>query len=173
MGSSSIRLWDTLQEDFAGVNVVNRGFGGSEMADALQYVDRIVLPYRPRTVVVYAGDNDLWAGKTPQRVFDDFQSLVRRIHAELPEARVGFIAVKPSVARWSIADRVRETNELVRHFAAGDRRVEYIDIFTPMLGSDGTPRADLFVDDGLHLNARGYDIWESVVEPFVHAGDAP
>jgi lysophospholipase L1-like esterase len=167
VGSSSIRLWETLAEDFEGVPVVNRGFGGSEMADARYFADRIILPYRPRMVVVYAGDNDLWAGKSPQRVADDFRALVAEIHRELPQAQVGFIAVKPSVARWSIADRVRQTNDLVREYAETEPRVEYIDIFTPMLGPDGKPRPDLFVEDGLHLNARGYELWESVVEPFV------
>jgi lysophospholipase L1-like esterase len=167
VGSSSIRLWDTLGEDLEGVQVINRGFGGSEMDDALRFTDRIILPYRPRQVVVYAGDNDLWSGKSPQQVFEGFRALVGRIHSDLPETRVGFIAVKPSVARWSIEQKVREANELVRRFAATDPRVDYLDIFTPMLGPDGTPRPDLFAEDGLHLNASGYDIWESVVEPYV------
>lgn len=173
VGSSSIRLWETLAEDFDGIPVVNRGFGGSEMADALHFADRIILPYRPRMVVVYAGDNDLWSGKTPERVFGDFRALVQEIHARLPETRVGFIAVKPSVARWSIADRVRQTNGLVQRYAEAEPLVDYIDIFTPMLGADGTPRPDLFIEDGLHLNARGYELWESVVEPVVRRGMAP
>jgi lysophospholipase L1-like esterase len=167
VGSSSIRLWQTLEEDFEGVAVVNRGFGGSEMSDALHFVDRIVIPYQPRLVVVYAGDNDLWGGESPRQVFQDFRSLVERIHRQLPGTRVAFIAVKPSVARWSIADRVRETNGLVQAYANADPLVEYIDVFGPMLGPDGAPRADLFVEDGLHLNERGYELWESVVEPFV------
>lgn len=167
VGSSSIRLWETLEEDFAGIPVINRGYGGSEMADALHFADRIILPYRPRMVVVYAGDNDLWNGKSPEDVFGDFSQLVDEIHAELPQTRVAFIAVKPSIARWRIADQVRRTNELVRELAESEPRVQYIDIFTPMLGPDGTPREELFVDDGLHLNARGYELWESVVEPVV------
>lgn len=167
VGSSSIRLWETLEEDLAGIAVINRGFGGSEMADALHFADRIILPYRPRMVVVYAGDNDLWNGKSPEQVFDDFRELVDVIHDELPQTRVAFIAVKPSVARWRLADQVRRTNELVRELAEAEPLVEYIDIFTPMLGPDGTPRPGLFVEDGLHLNARGYELWESVVEPVV------
>lgn len=172
VGSSSIRLWNTLATDFPGIPIVNRGFGGSEMADALRFTDRIILPYRPRMVVVYAGDNDLWNGKSPQRVLDDFRSLVRSVHQELPETRVAFIAVKPSVARWKMAPEVRATNELVRRFAASDPRVDYIDIFTPMLGADGTPRPDLFVEDGLHLNSRGYELWTSVVGPFLRRNGA-
>ena len=169
VGSSSIRMWDTLQEDFEGLNVINRGFGGSEMADAVRYLDRIVLPYQPRVVVVYAGDNDLWAGKTPGRVLADFRALVRRIHEDQPETRIAFIAIKPSVARWTIADQVREANQMIQDYAESDPRLEYIDVFTPMLGEDGMPRPELFIEDGLHLNPSGYDLWESVVEPVLRA----
>lgn len=167
VGSSSIRMWETLQEDFAGLEVVNRGFGGSEMSDVVRYADRIVLPYRPRMVVVYAGDNDLWAGESPRQVLEDFRDLVGLIHDELPDTRIAYIAVKASVARWSIADRMRETNALVREFTETDPRLEFIDVFTPMLGADGTPRPELFIEDGLHLNAGGYELWESIVEPVV------
>lgn len=172
VGSSSIRLWSTLATDFPGVPVINRGFGGSEMADALRYADRIILPYRPRMVVVYAGDNDLWNGKTPEQVFGDFRSLVQRIHDVLPETRVAFIAVKPSVARWRIEAEVRETNERVKGLADADPRIDYIDIFTPMLGAEGTPRPELFVEDGLHLNPQGYSLWASVVAPFLRVDGA-
>lgn len=167
VGSSSIRLWDTLEEDFPGVDLIQRGFGGSQMSDAVYFADRIVLPYEPRQVVVYAGDNDLWAEKTPERVLDDFQALVSRIHQRLPETRVSFIAIKPSLARWSIVDRVREANGLVAEYAASDPRVDYIDIYTPMLASDGTPRAELLVEDELHLSPEGYEVWREAVEPFI------
>ena len=167
VGSSSIRLWSTLEADFPGTPVVNRGFGGSELSDALRFADRIIIPYRPRMVVVYAGDNDLWNGKSPDRVFEDFRALVRTIRAELPQARVAFIAVKPSLARWRIEREIRAANELVRQFAEADSKVDYIDIFTPMLGEDGRPRPELFVQDGLHLSARGYEVWTSVVAPFL------
>lgn len=170
VGSSSIRLWNTLQRDFPSVRTLNRGFGGSEMADAVALADRIILPYRPSMVVVYAGDNDLAAGKTPERVLADYQTLVRAIHARLPEARVAFIAIKPSPSRWSIVDRVREANERVRRFSEQDPRLSYIDIFTPMLGPDGTPRPELFVQDRLHLSEQGYALWRSVVAPYVEGG---
>lgn len=167
VGSSSIRMWETLEEDFPGIPVVNRGFGGSEMADALHFADRIVLPYQPSMVVVYAGDNDLWNGKSPQQVFGDFRALVQRIHREQPQTPVAFIAVKPSIARWSMADRVHETNALVAAYAASNPHVEFIDIATPMLGDDGTPRPELFLDDDLHLSEAGYELWASIVEPVV------
>lgn len=170
VGSSSIRMWESLQDDFEGIDVVNRGFGGSQMSDALHFADRIILPYRPEMVVVYAGDNDLWAGETPQTVFEEFQALVERIQSELPETRVAFIAVKPSTARWRIADLIRQTNDLVESYAEQHPLVEYIDVFTPMLADDGSPRAELFIEDGLHLNEAGYELWESVVEPVVRRG---
>lgn len=167
VGSSSIRMWHTLAEDFAGVNVVQRGFGGSEMSDAVHFADRIILPYEPRQVVVYAGDNDLWSEKSPAQVLEDFRMLVQRIHQRLPEARVAFIAIKPSIARWSIADQVRGANRLVEEYAASDPRIDYIDVFTPMLGADGMPRAELLVEDDLHLSPAGYEVWREAVGPFL------
>lgn len=164
-GSSSVRLWDRLAEDFPGVPVINRGFGGSQLGDVVRLADRIILPYRPRTVLVYGGDNDLAEGRTPEQVFRDFQALVRRVHAQLPEARIGFISIKPSPSRWHLAPQVRAANGMVEGFATRDPRLFYVDVFTPMLGPDGTPRADLFLEDQLHMNRRGYEIWKAAVAP--------
>jgi lysophospholipase L1-like esterase len=108
VGSSSIRMWQTLESDFPGLRVLNRGFGGSELSDVLQFADRIVVRYKPRVVIVYAGDNDLAAGKTPAQVFADFQSFVAIIHRELPETRVAFVSIKPSIARLNIIDKIRQ-----------------------------------------------------------------
>lgn len=164
-GSSSIRLWDGLAGDFPGVPVISRGFGGSQLADVVRFADRIILPYRPRTVLVYGGDNDLAEGKTPEQVFADYQALVRRIHAVLPDARIGFISIKPSPSRWHLAPAVRAANARVREHAARDPRLFYVDVFTPMLGPDGAPRTDLFLADRLHMNRRGYEIWKAAVAP--------
>ena len=165
VGSSSIRLWKTLEKDFANLPVINRGFGGSHVADSVRYADRIVLPYRPKTVVLYAGDNDLAGGKTPRQVLADFQAFVAKVHEKLPGTRVLFIAIKPSVARWHLAGNIREANALVQRYTRTDDRLGYVDVFTPMLGADGRPRADLLVEDGLHLNADGYALWASIVRP--------
>jgi lysophospholipase L1-like esterase len=166
-GSSSIRLWSTLQQDFPGVHLVNRGFGGSELSDVVGYADRVVLPHRPRLVVVYAGDNDLNSGKSPERVLADYRALVERIHRALPRTRVAYIAIKPSVARWHLAPQARAANALVRDFSARDPRLAYIDVWTPMLGPDGTPPRDLFVADGLHMTPKGYAIWREAVAPYL------
>lgn len=168
VGSSSIRFWDSAERDFPGVTIVRRGFGGSEMADVLHFAGRIVLPYAPRTIVLYAGDNDLAAGRTPRQVFDDYRRFVQLVGARLPGTRVVFVAVKPSLARWKLAGRMRRANALVRGYAARDpRRLAYVDVFTPMLDARGRPRAELFREDGLHMNARGYALWTELLTPYV------
>lgn len=164
VGSSSIVLWD-LPKSFPGLNAINRGFGGSQLADSVRYARRIVLPYEPRTVVLYAGDNDLASGKTPQQVFDDYQRFVAAIHAALPKTRIIYIAIKPSKARWKLIDKIRATNRLIADFAAKDPRLVFIDVEKPMLGVDGKPRPELFMPDGLHLNAEGYRLWAGLVGP--------
>ncbi len=165
VGSSSIRMWQTLAGDFPDLSVLNRGFGGSELSDVVRFADRIVVPYKPRVVVLYAGDNDLNAGKTPARVFSDFQEFVAIVHRDLPATRVVFVAIKPSIARATIIDKIRVTNQLIRDYVRSDSRVVYVDVFTPMLDASGQPRRELFLEDGLHMNARGYAIWRDLIAP--------
>jgi lysophospholipase L1-like esterase len=165
VGSSSIRMWGTLASDFPGLPVLNRGFGGSKLSDVVRFADRIVVPYKPRVVVLYAGDNDLAAGKTPAEVFAEFQSFVAIIHRELPNTRVAFVAIKPSIARVNIIDKMRATNQLIRDYIRADNKLVYVDIFTPMLDASGQPRAELFLEDGLHMNAKGYAIWRDLIDP--------
>lgn len=165
VGSSSIRMWQTLETDFPGLRVLNRGFGGSVLSDVVQFADRIVVPYRPRVVILYAGDNDLAAGKTPEQVFRDFQSFVAIVRRDLPETRVAFVAIKPSLARLNIMDKARETNQMIRDYMRGDDKLTYVDVFTPMLAASGQPRRDLFLEDGLHMNAAGYAIWRDLIAP--------
>jgi lysophospholipase L1-like esterase len=164
VGSSSIRLWD-LAKSFPGHRAVNRGFGGSQLADAVRYAERIVIPYAPRVVVLYAGDNDLAAGKNPEQVFDDFKQFVAKVHRALPKARIVYLGVKPSPSRWKLIDKVRATNRLIREFAAKDARLVFVDVETPMLGPDGKPRPELFRPDRLHLNDEGYRLWATLVAP--------
>lgn len=167
VGSSSIVRWATLEKDFPGVTVVNRGFGGSELADSVFYADRIVIPYRPKTVVVYAGENDLNTGQTPEKVFGDFKAFVAKVHAALPKTKIVFIAIKPSPSREKIKAQVVRANALIAAECARDPRLAFADIYTPMLTAKGEMRPELFVKDMLHLNEAGYAVWVPVVAPFL------
>ena len=166
VGSSSIRLWD-LKKSFPDVPALNRGFGGSEIPDSVAHVDLLVIRHKPRVVIFYAGDNDIAAGRTPQQVFDDYKAFVARIHAALPATRIAFIAIKPSILRWTLVDKVRTANSLVREYAATDDRLGFVDVDGPMLGWDEKPRKDLFVADGLHMTPKGYELWTTLVRPFI------
>ena len=166
VGSSSIRLWD-LKKSFPDVPALNRGFGGSEIPDSVAHVDLLVIRHKPRIVVFYAGDNDIAAGRTPQQVFDDYKAFVEKIHTALPATRIAFIAIKPSILRWALVDKVRTANTLVREYAATDDRLGFVDVDGPMLGWDEKPRKDLFVADGLHMTPKGYELWTTLVRPFI------
>lgn len=167
VGSSSIRLWSTLAEDFPGTATINRGYGSSRVYDSVYYADRIVTVYQPSAVVFYAGDNDLSEGRTPRQVRDDFAAFVRKVHAAAPKARIGFVSIKPSPSRAALLPQAREANGLIRDFARGVRNVDYLDVFTPMLDAGGAPREELFLDDRLHMNRAGYEIWVGVVGPWL------
>ena len=167
-GSSSVRLWTTLAVDFPAVPVLNRGFGGSHVRDAVWHADEVALRYRPRRILIYAGDNDLFDGRTPQQVLADFQAFVARVRRVLPSTPVAFIAIKPSPSRAHLLAAQREANALVRAYAGREPRVDYIDVFTPMLDAAGQPRAELFVDDRLHLNRAGYALWRGIVARYLH-----
>lgn len=169
VGSSTIRLWAGLEADFPTTPAVQRGFGGSELDEVIHYAPYIVLPYRPRLIVLYAGDNDIASGKSPEAVFRDYKAFVALIRSALPDTRIAFISIKPSGARWALVDKIRATNALVRGYTATDPRLIYVDAFTPMLGADGLPRAELFLEDRLHLNARGYALWKDLLAPVVSA----
>ena len=165
IGSSSIRMWKTLDADFMGIAVINRGFGGSKIADSMHYADRIVIPYHPRKIVMYAGDNDIAAGGTPQQVLEDFQAFVSKVREKMPDVPISYISIKPSLKRWKLVDQIKAANALIEKFATEGKNLEYIDVFTPMLGSDGKPRAELFRPDGLHMVAKGYELWTSIIAP--------
>lgn len=167
IGSSSIRMWDTLASDFPHVPVINRGFGGSQIRDSTQYAGRIVVPYAPCHVILYAGDNDLHGGRSPLQLREDFRAFVSRLRRDLPRARISYISTKPSPARAELLDAQREANAMIAAQARRMRDVGFIDVFDPMLGDDGQPRESLFLADRLHLNESGYDLWRTLVGPHV------
>lgn len=166
VGSSTIRLWDTAAA-FPDLKIINRGFGGSVLADAVRYAERIVIPYEPRLVVVYSGDNDIAQGMTSEQVAIEFERFVRVVHARLPQTRILFLGVKPSILRWLQEGRMDMANNLIRAICEKDDRLGFLDLGGAMLGWDEKPRPELFVSDGLHMTAEGYRIWNAVVRPFL------
>jgi len=171
IGSSSIYFWD-LAKYFPEQKPLNRGFGGSQMIDSLYFADRIVLPYQPRTIVVYAGDNDIDSNKAPETVAGDFRRFAAKVHHSLPETEIIYIAIKPSLARWNLWGKMERANQLITEFAEQDERITFADIATPMLNEEGTPKPGLFIKDGLHLNDAGYELWTSIIEPLLTKAEA-
>jgi lysophospholipase L1-like esterase len=165
VGSSSIRMWQSLATDFPGLPVLNRGFGGSRMDDVLRYADRVVFKYKPRAIVLYEGDNDLQDGRTPARIAGDVAEFLSRVRRTLPLTRVVCLSVKPSPSRWNLIGQMRQTNALLQAVVAQDTMATYVDVFTPMLGADGRPRPELFQSDSLHMTPAGYAIWKDAVGP--------
>lgn len=167
IGSSTIARWKTLQQDFPGQPVFNRGFGGSQAADSVYFADRIVIPYAPKMIFFRAGGNDLWAGKTPEAVFADYKEFVTKVHAQLPETEIIFISWNPTPARWKQHEKEQELNRLVKDFKDQTPHLKYIETYDLPLGADGLPRKELFVADGLHFNAAGYKLLAERVRPFL------
>jgi lysophospholipase L1-like esterase len=165
IGSSTIRLWKTLSEDFPQHRVINRGFGGSEIVDATHFADRVIFPYQPRMVFLRAGGNDLWAGKSPEQVFIDFKEFAAAIHGKLPDTEVVFIALSPSPARLKQADKEKAVNTMVREYISAKPHLGYIETYDMVLGADGKPREELFIADKLHFNADGYKLLTARVRP--------
>ncbi|QIL76871.1 SGNH/GDSL hydrolase family protein [Hymenobacter sp. HDW8] len=165
-GSSSIRMWETLATDFPNQPVLNRGFGGSRFPDAIQLFDQLVVRYRPRQVVLYEGDNDIAAGATPQEVYASFCTFEKLMRRKLPKSQLVFLSIKPSLARWALYPKMQEANNLIRQYIeAHPKRLRFVDVGAPMLGADGKPRPELFLEDGLHMTRAGYEIWTQAVLP--------
>jgi lysophospholipase L1-like esterase len=164
VGSSSIRKWTNLTVHFPDFPVVNRGFGGSQLADSVNFADRIITRYHPRQVVIYAGGNDINAGKDPEIVYGDFVALVTKIRAKLPHVRIAYISSAPNPARWAQVEKVKRLNGLAEAYCR-QHGLEFINVFPLMLGQDGKPLPDIYVSDRLHMNPKGYEIWRKAVGP--------
>jgi lysophospholipase L1-like esterase len=169
IGSSSIRLWEGLGFDFPAYHVVNRGFGGSQIADSVRNAERILAAHKPPLVVMYAGSNDIDAGKSPAAVAADFKAFTAKVWSLLPDTAIAFISIAPNPARWAQVDRVREANRLIAATCAADKRLTFIDVFPKMLGADGHPRPELYAPDGLHMTRKGYLVWIPLVRNVLNA----
>lgn len=171
IGSSSIRKWETLADDMAPIPALNHGFGGSKIKDSTYYLDRLVFPFKPRAVVLFAGTNDIngveGSSKTGEQVYEGFVDFVEAIRAEDPELPIYFISISPTNARWKVWDEAHKANELIAAYTATQHNVAFIDTTEQLLGADGLPNKDLFVWDGLHLNADGYAVWTSIIKPIL------
>jgi lysophospholipase L1-like esterase len=167
IGSSTIRFWKTLAQDFPDHPVINRGFGGSEIADAMHFAPRIIFPYHPRMIFLRAGGNDLHAGKTVEQVFEDYKEFVATIRAKMPDTDIAFISLSPSIARWNQHEQEKAMNTLVQEYSRHQPHLKYIEDYDIVLGPDGEPRPELFVADKLHINAEGYKLLVERVRPFL------
>ncbi len=167
IGASGIARWTTLQQDFPGLPVFNRGFGGSQIEDATYFAERIVIPYQPKIIVFQSGGNDINAGKSPEKVAQDFEAFVAKLRAALPEVRILFIEQAPSTKRWEQRDQQQRLNQLVKDFISKGKNLVFIPMWQEFIGPDGKPNDALYVEDKLHNNAEGYKIRTRIVKEFL------
>lgn len=166
VGSSTIRIWD-LKRCFPQLKTINRGFGGSQYSDVSYYLDRIITPYKPKTVVLYTGDNDLAHGKSVDTIFADFKNVVERIHQAEPKSRIIVLSIKPSPARWKLYPMAKDFNARAAEYIKNNTGMVLVETSGTILGSDGQPRTDVYLPDGLHLNPAGYDSWSALLMPYL------
>jgi lysophospholipase L1-like esterase len=162
-GSSSIRMWTNLTADFPNMGVMNRGFGGSQMSDVNQHFERLILQYHPRQVVIYCGGNDINAGKSAQQVVAETQKFLDRMARDLPKTKVSYISIALNPSRWNQRDKVTAANQRIKELIAARKNAEFIDVVSAMLEADGTPKPDIFLNDRLHMNRKGYELWKPIV----------
>ncbi len=166
-GSSSIRLWENLGESFPKKNVVNRGFGGSQLTDVLRYADRVIVRYQPKQVVLYAGENDVASGVSGQQTYERFVALFEHVRQKLPNVAFAFISLKPSPSRRKYFAQMDVANQLIKEYLRKQRNTEFIDIRPVMLTPSGQPVPELFKSDSLHMLPEGYKRWTSVVRRYL------
>ncbi|HMG94322.1 MAG TPA: SGNH/GDSL hydrolase family protein [Chryseolinea sp.] len=167
-GSSSVRMWKSLQTDFPKYNIVNRGFGGSQTSDLLYYFDKLILPYKAKKIFIYEGDNDLSVGKSPEQILSTMDSVVTLIRQKVsPTVPVYVISPKPSTSRWHLKDKYIEFNKRMSKWASSKKEVYFVDVWTPALDAKGNVVKDIFLEDGLHMNRKGYEIWVDVIRKYL------
>jgi lysophospholipase L1-like esterase len=167
VGSSTFRFWVTSKEDLAGYSTLNRGFGGSQMSDVNYYFDRIVSKYQPKMILVYEGDNDLAAGESPESVFEDFKIFAYKVKTILPNSKVGYCSIRPSIARTNLRDKQVQTNQMIKDFCEKNKSFYFIDFYKEYFLPNGDLMPDVFVADKLHLNKQGYEIWTKATRKFL------
>ncbi len=166
-GSSTIRLWTTLPQDFPNQPVINRGVGGSEVVDITHFADRIIFPYEPKMIFFRCGGNDIANGKSAEQVFDDYKEFVKTVRAKLPDVEIVFLSWNPTPLRWAQYDKEQLYNKLVREYSKQAPHMQYCELSDMVLGPDGKPRPELFRADRLHFNAEGNKLMAERVRPFL------
>ena len=169
IGSSSFTKWTDVQKYFPDYTIINRGFGGSSLPDVIRYEKVIIFPYKPKQIVIYCGENDLAFSDTVtvQTVFERFKTLFSDIRNKWPKIPVAFVSIKPSPSRWHLKSKIEEANNLISQFSKKNKKTSFIDVYHKMLGPDGTPLKDIFLSDNLHMNAKGYAIWQKEIQPYL------
>lgn len=165
-GSSSIRIWKDLKDRFPNHQIINSGFGGSHASDLLVFSDELILKYKPNKVFIYEGDNDIASGKKPKDIVHTIEQIVHTIQTEKPETEIILISTKPSLARWTYKHRYQRLNRKLKRLCKKNDLIEYANVWDPMLNKRKLI-PDYFIEDGLHMNTKGYDVWYSVLKPFI------
>ncbi len=170
IGSSSFRLWKTAKEDFNNPNILNRAFGGATLPDVIRYQDDVVLKYNPKKIFIYCGENDIASSEkvTPEIVLGNFRTLYQNIRNRFPEVPVVFVSIKPCILRWSMKDRMMATNALISSFLSKEKNAVFVNVWDKMLDKNGEPMKDIFLEDKLHMNSKGYAIWLKEMKAFMN-----
>ncbi|MDF2157332.1 GDSL-type esterase/lipase family protein [Algoriphagus sp. CAU 1675] len=166
-GSSSIRMWKNIQEEFADVPIINTGFGGSQASDLLTHLESLVNRYDPQAVFIYEGDNDINAGKSTEEIIHDLDQILHKLNEHKEGISIYFIGAKPSPSRWNLKDSYEQFNKALESYAEGMINSQYIDVWSPMLDPTGNPRPELFLEDMLHMKPEGYEIWKKQLDPHI------
>jgi lysophospholipase L1-like esterase len=166
VGSSSFTMWQDVRSYFPGYTIINRGFGGSGLNDAIEYEDDIIVPYHPKQVVIYSGENDVATGTvTDQQVFERFKKLFEMLRRDLPQASIVYISMKPSPSRKEYMPIIVSANSMIRDYLTTKKNTQFVDVYSRMLDSTGYPVGEIFREDSLHMNAKGYGIWKEAIQP--------
>ena len=167
-GSSSIKFWKNPAKDFKNPTILNRGFGGSQIIDLIENFDQVILKYHPKKIVIYSGDNDVQEGKSAEIVFGDFCTLYGMVKAKLPNTKIYYIAIKPSLNRWEKVLEMKKANTMINEYLNTKQNGFFVDIFSPMIGVQGKPLEKWFIEDGLHMTKKGYQLWTEILTPFIN-----
>jgi lysophospholipase L1-like esterase len=169
VGSSSFTKWKDVADYFPDYTIINRGFGGSSLVDVIRYADDVIFPYQAKQIVIYCGENDLASSDTvsAQTVFYRFKKLFSMIRAKMPNENIAFVSLKPSPSRARLTSKMLEANSLIKKFISKQKNISFIDVYNKMLNEDGKPKPEIYIEDSLHMNAKGYAIWQKIIQPYL------